>query len=311
MIKHVVYFGNPAHIRLERKQLKITLKLEPPEEKSIPIEDVGVVIIDHPQITITSGALSELMENNVAVITCNDSYLPNGLLLPLEGHHVQSQRIRAQIQASEPLVKNLWRQTVQAKIYNQAHVLEFQGDKSHPLLEFYHDVRSGDTTNREAAAAHYYWAHVFPSMPHFTRDPVGPYPNNLLNYGYAILRAVMARAIVAAGLFPSLGIHHHNKYNAYCLADDLMEPYRPYVDLCVIHIMKKYPHDKELTKEIKKELLTIPLMDVHLENEKSPLLVASHRTATSLAHCFLNEKRKILYPRLNIKLPKHEIFQIK
>lgn len=298
MLKRTIYFGNPAHLRVENKQLKITIKTDPPKEASIPIEDIGVVLIDHPQITITSAAISELMNNNVALISCNESYMPQALMLPFEGHHIQTQRMRAQISASEPLKKNLWMQTVQAKIINQAILLEKQGIKNHPLYQFAKNVKSGDSTNREAAAANYYWTKIFPEIPDFVREPKSMYPNNLLNYGYAILRSVTARALVSAGLFPSIGIYHHNKYNAYCLADDIMEPYRPYIDDCVIHIMKKYPDKKELDKDLKKELLQIPQIDTCIEDETSPLIIAVQRTATSLAHCFLGEKKKLIFPKI-------------
>lgn len=298
MIKRILLFGNPAHLRLENKQLKITLKKDPPEEKSVPIEDIGVVLIDHPQITITSGAISELMNNNVALISCNASYMPQALMLPFEGHHIQTQRMQAQIEASEPLKKNLWMQTVRSKIYNQAKLLEKQGVAVHLLLHFIKEVKSGDTTNREAAAANYYWAKIFPHFPYFTRDPYESYPNNLLNYGYAILRSVCARALVTAGLFPSIGIYHHNKYNAYCLADDIMEPYRPYVDSIVLEITKAYPEKIELDKELKRQLLSIPHLDVDIEGEKSPLMIAMQRTSASLAYCFLGEKKKLVYPKM-------------
>ncbi|MCL6524858.1 MAG: type II CRISPR-associated endonuclease Cas1 [Thermoflavifilum sp.] len=298
MIKRILYFGNPAYLHTNYKQLKITLKKDPPEERSIPIEDLGVVMIDHPQITITSGAITALMNNNVVLIACNESYMPHALMLPFEGHHIQTQRIQAQIQASEPLKKNLWMQTVQAKIYNQAKLLELQGIRHHPLYQFQKNVKSGDADNREAAAASFYWNHLFANIPDFSRNPIGPYPNNLLNYGYAILRSVTARAIVAAGLYPSLGIYHHNKYNAYCLADDLMEPYRPFVDEWVIQLMEKYPKWQEINVELKKELLAIPHLDVKIENDKSILMIATQRTAASLARCYLGERRKLAFPKL-------------
>lgn len=298
MLKRILLFGNPAHIRTELKQLKITIKTDPPEERSVPIEDIGVILIDHPQITITSGAITELMNNNVALIACNESYMPHALMLPFEGHHIQTQRMRAQIEASEPLKKNLWMQTIQAKILNQAAVLEKQGITNHPLYHFAKSVKSGDSDNREGAAANFYWYHIFPDIPEFTREPKGIYPNNLLNYGYAILRSVIARSLVATGLFPSLGIYHRNKYNAYCLADDIMEPYRPYADLLVIQIMKKYPDKKEIDTQLKKELLIIPHLDVIIEKESSILMLAAQRTATSLARCFLGEQRKLVFPKI-------------
>lgn len=298
MIKRILLFGNPAKLRLENKQLKIILKKEPPEEKTVPIEDIGYVIIDHPQITITSGAIGEMMKNNVAIISCDQNYMPTALMLPFEGHHVQTQRMRAQIEASAPLKKNLWMQTVKAKILNQANLMERLGICDHPLRKYAKDVKSGDTTNREAAAANHYWNVLFPSIPNFFRDPMGPYPNNFLNYAYAILRSVMARAIVGAGLFPSFGLFHKNKYNAFCLADDLMEPYRPFADLLVINTMKKFPEQEVINTDIKKELLMLPHMDVFIAGHKSPLMIAAQHTAASLVQCFEGKKKKMLYPVL-------------
>ncbi len=297
MIKQILYFGNPCSIKKENQQLIITIKRNDKEEViSRPIEDIGVVILDHPQINLTHGAISELMQKNVALICCNNQYMPNGMMLPFDAYHTQTQRMHAQIKASQALKRNLWQQTIISKITNQAKVLEYTQHSNHPLYNYAKNVKSGDTSNREAAAANYYWAHLFPSIPNFNRDSNGQYPNNLLNYGYAILRSIMARSIVAAGLFPSIGVYHHNKYNAYCLADDLMEPYRPYVDKLILQIIKKYPDKKELNTELKKELLTIPHLDVTIDKEKSVLMIASQRTASSLARCFTGETRKILYP---------------
>lgn len=160
------------------------------------------------------------------------------------------------------------------------------------------EVRSGDADNLEARAAAYYWRHLFPQIPDFVRGREGMPPNNLLNYGYAILRAVIARALVGSGLLPTLGIHHHNRYNAYCLADDIMEPYRPYVDELVIKIIRNYKYYEVLNKELKATLLEIPVLDVLIEGKRSPLMVAATTTTASLAKCFCGEQRKICYPQM-------------
>lgn len=304
MIKRTLYFGNPAYLSKRNEQLVINL----PDAKGIdnltgnntvPIEDIGVVILDHQQITITHGVMESLLENNVALITCDKQRLPVGLMLPLEGNQIQSERFRHQIDASLPLKKQLWQQTVSAKITNQASILfKHRKIKAKNMEYWASEVKSGDADNHEARAAAYYWGELFPEIPDFRRDREGVPPNNLLNYGYAILRAVVARALVSNGLLPTLGIHHHNRYNAYCLADDIMEPYRPVVDNVVLQIVKsKIPID-EITKEIKIKLLSIPQADVIVNGQRSPLLVAVSQTTSSLYKCFSGESRKIAYPEL-------------
>lgn len=282
MIKRTLYFGNPSYLSLNSEQLVIRL---PDIEKNdmlgqclvqtIPIEDIGVMVLDNKQITLTQGLLEKLLENNCSVITCDSSHLPAGLLLPIDGNTVQSERFRKQIDASLPLKKQLWQQTVKAKIINQAILLQkITGKKVLNMIRLAENVRSGDADNMEARAAAYYWKHVFPDIEDFYRDRNGVPPNNMLNYGYAILRAVVARALVSSGLLPTLGIHHHNRYNAYCLADDIMEPYRPYVDELVINIMNEFDDIGELTKNIKAKLLGVPVLDVKINNRRSPLMVA-------------------------------------
>jgi len=265
--------------------------------KTIPVEDIGVVILDNKQITITHGLMEALLENNCALITCNGSRMPVGLMLPLAGNTTQTERFRDQINASVPLKKQLWQQTVQAKIQNQAYVLE---NKSKVvvknMLVWANDVKSGDPDNYEARAAVYYWNNLFPNIPGFTRGREGEPPNNLLNYGYAILRAVVARSLIASGLLPTLGIHHRNKYNAYCLADDIMEPYRPFVDKLVFEIVESGIDISELSQEIKAQLLNIPVLDVVINNQRSPLMIAVGQTTASLYKCFSGEIRKIKYP---------------
>ena len=311
MIKKTLYFGNPAYLSLRNKQLVIRLpEVEsgnmPDEMKreaitTVPIEDIGVVVLDNKQITITQGLVAALLQNTTALITCDDRRMPTGLFLPLQGNTVQNERFRSQLEASQPLRKQFWQQTVRAKIENQAAVLRLYTVKSVARMYTMADnVKSGDSDNFEAQAAVYYWKNVFTDIPTFIRDQNGDPPNNLLNYGYAILRAVVARALVSSGLLPVYGIHQHNRYNPDCLADDVMEPYRPYVDMQVLHIMQQYEEIPEnLPKEIKRDLLSIPVVDTMIGGKKRPLMIAVSETTASLAKCFAGELRKISYPTIN------------
>lgn len=308
MIKKTLYFGNPAYLSLRNKQLLIQLpevvkndtlpeSFKTDAVKTIPVEDIGVVILDNKQITITHGLMEALLDNNSALITCNSSRMPVGLMLPLAGNTTQTERFRDQIDASVPLKKQLWQQTVQAKIENQAYVLETKAKVIVKNMRAWaSDVKSGDPDNYEARAAVYYWNNIFPTIPRFTRGREGDPPNNLLNYGYAILRAVVARSLVASGLLPTLGIHHRSKYNAYCLADDIMEPFRPFVDKLVFEMIEENTDISELTQETKSRLLNIPVLDVVINEQRSPLMIAVGQTTASLYKCFSGELRKIKYP---------------
>lgn len=304
MIKKTLFFGNPAYLSVKNSQLVVKrTDSETQQEvvRTVPIEDIGVVVLEDRQITITNVALDALLQNNCAVITCDEKHMPAGMLLPLEGNTIQSERFANQIDASLPLKKQLWQQTVQAKIRNQASVLKrLSGVEVGCMLVWANDVKSGDSENLEGRAAAYYWKNIFPSLPGFTRDREGEMPNNLLNYGYAIVRAVIARALVASGLLPTLGIHHHNRYNAYCLADDIMEPYRPYVDELVINIMRSDIDYGELTPELKKQLLGLPVAEVLIGGQRSPLMVAASQTTASLCKCYSGELRKMAYPTMEI-----------
>ena len=267
--------------------------------RTIPIEDIGVVVLDNRQITLTHGLLEALLENNCAVITCDSKGMPVGLLLPLYGNTTQNERFRRQIDASLPLKKQLWQQTVKTKISNQAAILSRHSTENTRCMSIWvNEVKSGDTDNMEARAAAFYWKVLLRDIPGFTRDKDGIPPNNLLNYGYAILRAIVARALVCSGLLPTLGIHHHNRYNAYCLADDIMEPYRPYVDDLIMKIINDGIDYQEITKEIKTRLLSIPTIEVNIAGQKSPLFVAMSQTTASLYKCFAGESRRILYPEI-------------
>lgn len=296
MIKRTLYFGNTAYLKTKTEQLVI--ERQEGEIVTVPIEDVGLVILDHAQITITSGLIAKLLEKNVALISCDATHHPTGLMLNLDGHSLQSRQFAAQLEASLPLKKQLWQQTVTAKIYNQATLLKQQSKENKLLLNLARDVKSGDTENHEAKAASYYWKNLFPPAIGFRRDRYGMPPNNLLNYGYAILRAVVARSLVGSGLLPTLGIFHRNQYNAYCLADDIMEPYRPFVDKLVCTMVDPLEPCFELTPELKRQLLTIPAMDVCINGEKSPLMTGVQRTTASLAKCFEGKAKAMVYAEL-------------
>jgi CRISPR-associated protein Cas1 len=295
MIKRTLFFGNPAYLSTKNEQIVISYPDKEQETKTVAIEDIGVIVLENQQITITNGLLEKLTHNNVALITCDQQHLPIGLLMPLDGHTEQSERFKHQINASAPLKKNLWQQTISSKITNQAGLLKEKGIPMRKMELWAKEVTSGDALNHEARAAVYYWQNLIP-VENFTRGQKGIPPNNLLNYGYAILRAITARAIVSSGMLPTLGIFHRNKYNAYCLADDIMEPYRPYVDLIVCHIMATEDDYEQLTIAIKKQLLSIASIDVFIDGKTSPLMVAMSRTTHSLHQCFEGTSRKILYP---------------
>jgi CRISPR-associated protein Cas1 len=295
MIKRTLCFTNPAYLSTQNEQMKIILPQEDNLIKTVPIEDIGVIVLENQQITITNALLEKLVQNNVAIINCNQQHLPIGLLMPLNGHSEQSERFKFQVDASLPLKKNLWQQTVQAKITNQAKLLEIKGIDISNMVHWAKSVTSGDTQNHEARAAAYFWKNIF-DLPNFNRHREGKAPNALLNYGYAILRAITARALVSSGMMPTFGIHHRNKYNAYCLADDIMEPYRPYVDALVLGIVENNFEYEQLNKEIKSILLTIPVIDVIIDGKKSPLMIAMSRTTNSLYECFEGSSRKLIYP---------------
>jgi CRISPR-associated protein Cas1 len=308
MIKKTLYFENPAYLSMKNKQLVIKLpeveksdtlpdSFKEVSVKTIPVEDIGIVILDNKQITLTHGLIEALLANNCALITCDSQRMPAGLHLPLDGNTLQQERFQAQIEASIPLKKQLWQQTIHAKIVNQAYVLQAcRQSVVKNMLVWAENVKSGDSENIEARAAAYYWDNIFPGIEGFRRRREGIPPNNLLNYGYAILRAIVARSLVASGLLPTFGIHHHNRYNAYCLADDVMEPYRPFVDKIVVEIADSGEKLDELTKELKIKLLNIPVTDVIVNGQRSPLMVAVGQTTASLVRCFLGENRRMLYP---------------
>ncbi len=307
MIKRTLYFGNNAYLHTKDEQLIIDFADKTKASAKVPIEDIGVIILDAYRLTISQNLISKLLDNNVALITCNKKRMPQGLMLNLDGNHIQQEKFRNQINASLPLKKQLWQQTIKQKIKNQSKLLSLVSVISINELQnmeyWAGSVRSGDPDNYEGRSAAYYWKHFFSQyIDSFKRGRFEDEPNNLLNYGYAILRAITARSLVASGLLPTFGIHHHNKYNAYALADDIMEPYRPFVDFVVYQIVEEYEDDLirdgeiELTTEIKRRLLIIPTLDVIIDGDKSPLMIAVQRTTASLSACFDGLQRTILFP---------------
>lgn len=295
MLKRTVYFSNPCSLSIKNKQLVINRKDY--DDTTIPVEDLGFVVLEDQQISVSLPLLDELATNNVAVIFCNSGHMPHSMLFPLEGNHLQGELFRQQVSASEPLKKHLWKQTVEVKIANQARLLDKLGKEWKDIMALARTVKSDDSTGREGVAARLYWTRLFGKD--FKRERYGRFPNNFLNYGYIVLRAAVARALTGSGLMPTFGIHHHNRYNAYCLADDIVEPYRPFVDEAVFELVCKYPVVPKLEKETKAELLQVLTVDVRMEKTARPLMVGVSQTTASLARCFAGEQRKIDYPDLN------------
>lgn len=293
MLKRTVFFGNPYHIASGHNQMKVICKTTG-AEKNLPVEDLGFVVFEHPQITFTQGIMRLLAENKVAVVFCDEKYHPSSILLHLDGNLLQTKRFRSQLEASEPLKKNLWQQTVKKKLQNQAALLEANGMDGESVRYKSRQVKSGDSTNEEAKGAAVYWNRLFGKE--FKRERFGDAPNALLNYGYAILRAATARALSGSGLHPTLGIHHKNQFNSFCLADDIMEPYRPFVDQLVLDLIEERGNLNELDKDSKAHFLGLLSMDVLLHKKRSPLMVSLSHTTASLAECFAGSNRKIKYP---------------
>ena len=292
MLKKSILLENKAS--LTTKNLQLVVKTET-KESTIPIEDIGYIVIDNPEIYLSIPALNLLIDNNTAVIICNTNHLPNGMFLNLNSHHIQQEIFKNQINATVPLKKQLWQQTIVEKIKNQGILLEKITSKKNNFDFLASKVLSGDTTNMEGVAASFYWKSFFEHD--FKRERFGDYPNNFLNYGYALLRAATARALSGSGLLNTLGIHHKSKYNAFALADDIMEPYRPIVDEKVFELMNHY-NEQELNTQLKAELLQILTRTVYFKDEKSPLMVALQKTASSLQQCYMGDRKKIKYPKL-------------
>jgi len=311
MIAKTLYFSQPVYLSIRNDLLIVKFpeesltpqlkeRVNAKNEISFALSEVAYIILDNPQITLTQKVFECCMKENVAIITCDSSHIPTGLCLALHSNVLQSERYKEQIQVGEALKNLLWTQIIKQKIINQGKVL----CAWYPVFDFAHfeklakNVKSGDSTNMEGAAANFYWARLFPDVKNFIRRREGVPPNNLLNYGYAILRAITARAIVSTGLLPTLGLHHTNRYNPYCLADDLMEAYRPYVDNLVCEIVHKQGVPETLDKTTKASLLELSFIDVHFKEETCPLMNGVQKTVHSLYKCFTGEYRKLYLPEI-------------
>ncbi len=292
MLKRTLVFSNPINLSLKNRQIVLAFKESPDITKTIPIEDVGVVIIESQLVHITIPLLNSLTENDVEVIFCNEHGMPKSLLLGMESNNIQGEVLKSQIDANDSLKRQLWKQIVEMKIRNQANLLRKVGKNASLLKPFYNNVKSGDTDNREGIAARLYFTELFGKD--FIRDRNIPGINVLLNYGYTILRASVARALVGSGLFPAIGIFHHNRSNAFPLADDIMEPFRPYVDEIVFELLSK--GQTELTREVKGELINVLYADTEYRKITRPLSVGLSFTTASLARCFAKEESKIRFP---------------
>lgn len=294
-MKRTLYIGNPSYLKFKNRQMVITDATTQEIKGSVSVEDMAFLVLDHYQITLSHQLVVALQGNNVAIISCDAQHLPHGLMLPMSGHVEHSERLKYQLLVSEPLRKQLWKQTVEAKISQQMLLLKKLGKEYEPMATYLNSVKSGDSTNMEGIAAQHYWKYLFDD---FTRDREGEAPNNFLNFGYAVLRSIVARALVCSGLNPTLGIFHRNKYNAYCLADDIMEPYRPYVDELVYKLMFSPNRPQELTTAVKAEILKIATCDVKMMQKARPLMVAVSSTTSSLYKCYKGGHRVIRYPEL-------------
>lgn len=294
MLKRTLFFSTPLDLSLRNNQLVVSTRQMPEVKNNVPIEDIGFVVLENQQINITLPLLNALSDNNAAVIFCGDNFMPNAMLLNLDSNTTQGEVYRAQIEASEPLKKGLWKQVVEAKIRNQAALLNKLDKDGDKLKPYYSNVKSGDSDNREGIAAKVYWNELFGED--FIRSREGSSPNNLLNYGYTLLRAAVARALMGSGLFPAFGIFHRNRYNAFPLADDIMEPYRPFVDEIVFDLYAN--GERELTKQVKADLIHLLYTDTRFGKLLRPLEVGLTHTTASLAKCFAGEVKKLSYPLL-------------
>lgn len=294
MLKRSLVFGTPANLSLKDQQLVVTLKEAPDDKRTIPIEDIGLVMIDNPMVTITIPLVNALTDQEVTVVFCNEKGMPSSMLLSLDANTTQGETLRYQLEAKEVLKKNLWKQLVVAKIRNQSALLNKLGKHGDLLKPHYCNVRSGDTDNREGLAARIYWSELFGCGFKRNRNQAGT--NALLNYGYTVLRAAVARAIVCAGLFPALGIYHRNRSNAYPLADDLIEPYRPFVDEIVYQLSAQGKYD--LTNEVKGTLIKVLYCDTIFDKVTRPLSIGLSMTMASLAKCYAKEVNQLSLPSL-------------
>lgn len=293
MIRKTIEIATPG-ARLSIAHRQLVIERPDQEKRTLPCEDIGVLVVDHPQTIYTHSVFTTLLEEGAAVVLCGPNHLPAGLLLPLDAHTTQTERHRAQAEVSDAIKNRAWQLLVTAKLRQQSAVLSHYSDGDAGLSEIARRVRSGDPDNLEAMAAQRYWPRLL--GPNFRRFRDGPPPNNLLNYGYAILRAAIARAISAAGLIPTLGVHHHNRGNPFCLADDLLEPYRPYVDWRVKDIIGDDGVPRQLDRPVKTALLSLFNETIVVGGRRSPLLLAFHASAASLCRMLTENGKALALP---------------
>ena len=294
MLKRSLVFMHPATLSLRNGQMVIIRKELPDDNLTVPIEDIGLVMINHAMVSLTIPLLNALTEQNVAVIFCNEKGMPASMLYNLQGNTTQGETLRNQLEVGEVLKKTLWKQIIEAKIKNQAALLNKMGKEGSILKPLYTNVKSGDSDNREGIAARLYWTALFGRD--FIRDRNIPGINSLLNYGYSILRAAVTRALVSSGLFPALGIFHHHRSNAFPLSDDLMEPFRPFVDEIVFELTTQ--GETELNTATKSRLIRVLYVDTYFSKVTRPLSVGLSMTMASLAKCYAKEQKKLVVPLL-------------
>jgi CRISP-associated protein Cas1 len=293
MIKRTVEISKEsAHLTARLGQL--LLQRDGQTLSSIPCEDLGMVLVDQAGVTYSQAALTALADAGAALVVCGRDHLPAAMLLPLADHTEVVWRLEEQLMLGAALRKQLWRQLVRGKVRAQAVNLPQESPARAKLLDLARGVRSGDPANVEAQAAKIYWAHWLDNEP-FRRDPDGGGLNAILNYGYAVLRASIARAIVSAGLLPALGIHHCNRGNSFCLADDLIEPLRPLVDRRARILYRE--GNRQLNPQVKAGLLEVLCEQVRFKDEKGPLMVALHRMTASLVRCFEGKAKLLEIPK--------------
>lgn len=292
MQARAVVIVSPAALSLKDRSLRIERQAEAPA--MVPVEDLGVVVVDYAATTLTVPLMSALASTGAAVAICDEKHMPVALMLPMSGSSLHAVTLRRQIDAPEPRRKRMWQAVVSAKIGEQARVLEDAGRPFERLAELARAVRSGDPDNCEGTAARIYWQALF--GPEFRRDVEMPGTNAMLNYGYAVLRGAVARAVVGAGLHPALGIHHHNQYNSFALADDLMEPLRPMVDALALAYLNEHPAPEELTPATKNAMLQILASSAEYAGKRYPLATALELYLAG-ARAFLTERgQKMLCP---------------
>lgn len=294
MIKQTLMFTTPVSLSLKDQQMVITFK-DNKDTVTRPIEDIGFVIVENPMVSITVPLLNELADNNVSVVFCDKKQMPKTMLMTLEGNTTQQESYKYQLEASAPTKKNVWKQLVESKIRNQSLLLNKVRKNGDILKQYYMNVKSGDTDNREGAAAREYWSRLFDEG--FKRDREGIPPNNLLNYGYTVLRAAVSRALIGSGLYPAFGVFHRNRYNAFPLADDVMEPYRPFVDE-IVHYLYYEDGVTELDNQSKSKLIRLLFSDVKIGKVTRPLENALSITTASLLKMFKGETDKLSLPSI-------------